>query len=364
MNDDTFISPLHKMAGTTQSDLWNDSCSIKELEYAIENGAVGATSNPVIVGEVLSKEMHLWKKRICELISEIPSATEDEIAWKLIEEMSIAGAKLLAPVFQKGNGKHGRLSIQTDPKYYRNADLMVKQALHFSSLAPNIIVKIPATRAGIEAIEEATYQGISINATVCFTVAQALSVGSAVEKSLKRRESENMDISRMGPVCTIMVGRLDDWLKVVADRNDIITEPEYLEWAGVAVMKRAYHLFKEHGYRARLLSAATRNHRHWSEFIGGDVVVTLTHQWQKRFNASDIEVIPRMDNPVDDLIIETLLEKFDDFKMAYTKDGLSVDQFDAYGATLRTLRQFISGYEELVDTIRVFMLPNPDINVS
>jgi transaldolase len=237
---------------------------------------------------------------------------------------------------------------------------MVKQALHFSSLAPNIIVKIPATRAGIEAIEEATYRGISINATVCFTVSQALAVGAAVEKSLNRRESENKDISKMGPVCTIMVGRLDDWLKVVANKRDIITEPEYLEWAGVAVMKRAYRLFKERRYTTRLLSAATRNHRHWSEFIGGDVVVTLTQQWQKRFNSSDIEVIPRMDNPVDEQIIEALLEKFHDFRMAYTDNGMSINEFDAYGATRRTLRQFLSGYDELTHIIRGLMLPDPD----
>ena len=62
----------------------------------------------------------------------------------------------------------------------------------------------------------------------------------------------------MGPVCTIMVGRLDDWLKVVANRDDIVTEPEYLEWAGVAAMKKAYEIYKQRGYRLRLLSAPGR----------------------------------------------------------------------------------------------------------
>ena len=48
----------------------------------------------------------------------------------------------------------------------------------------------------------------------------------------------------MGPVCTIMGGRLDDWLKVVAEKQDIILEPGYLEWAGVAVFKKAYKIFQ------------------------------------------------------------------------------------------------------------------------
>lgn len=361
MNTQAYKSPLHKMVCTTDTDLWNDSCSVEELKYAIQHGAVGATSNPVIVGEVLAKEMHLWRDRVKQIIEEMSTATEDEITWKIVEELSVKGAGLLEPVFNSGDGKQGRLSIQTDPKYYRDTQRMVQQAVYFNSLAPNIIVKIPVTSAGIEAIEEATYQGASINATVCFSVPQCIAVAEAVEKGLKRRKEENKDISRMGPVCTIMVGRLDDWLKSLANREDIITEPNYFEWAGVAVMKEAYRIFKERGYTARLLSAATRNHMHWSEFIGGDVIVTLTYQWQKRFNASNVEIVPRMDIPVDPEIIKGLSDKFVDFRLAYAEDGLKIEDFDDFGPNRRTLRQFIDGYQRLVQTIRDFMIPNPDV---
>ncbi|MEJ2730086.1 MAG: transaldolase family protein [Deltaproteobacteria bacterium] len=352
--------PKLQLTSETNTDIWNDSCSVEDLRYAIENGAVGATANPIIIGEVLGKEMHLWKDKIYQIIDGMPTATEDEIAWKVMEEISVSGAKLLEPIFDRQKGKNGRLSFQTDPKYYRNAKKITEQAVHFSSLAPNMIVKIPVTKAGIEAIEEATYQGVSINATICFTVSQCIAVAEAVEIGFKRREKEGKDISRMGPVCTVMVGRLDDWLKVIANRDNIVTEPAYLEWPGVAVMKKAYQIFKERGYRIRLLSAATRNHMHWSEFIGGDVVVTLTHQWQKRFNASDVEVIPRIDNPVDQKIIEELSRKFMDFRRAYEERGMTMDEFDQFGATRRTLRQFIRGYENFVKIIRDFMLPNPD----
>ena len=362
----TFIqnykSPLHRMVCTTNTVLWNDSCSIEELNYAIDNGAVGATCNPVIVGNVLKKEMHLWKDRIAQIIDEMPEATEDDITWKLIEEMSVKGAEVLKPVFEREKGKNGRLSIQTDPKYYRNVKLIVKQAVHFNSLAPNMIVKIPVTKAGIEAIEETTYQGVSINATVCFTVPQSLAVAEAVERGLKRREKEGKDISRMGPVCTIMVGRVDDWLKVLANRDNIITDPGYLEWAGVAAMKKAYRIYKDRGYRLRLLSAAFRNHMHWSEFIGGDVVISPPYKWQKRYNASDIEVIDRTDTPVDQKIIDELLKKFIDFRRAYEEDGMTIDEFDEFGPTMRTLRQFIGAYEDLASVIRDFMIPNPDVN--
>jgi transaldolase len=224
-----------------------------------------------------------------------------------------------------------------------------------------MIVKIPVTEAGIPAIEEATYRGISINATVSFTLPQCIAVAEAVERGLKRRERRGLEIDTMGPVCTIMVGRLDDWLKVVMEKENISTDPGYLEWAGVAVFKKAYQIFRERGYRTRLLSAAFRNHMHWSEFIGGDVVISPPYSWQKRYNASDIEVIPRIDRPVDREIVGDLLKRFADFRRAYAEDGLSITEFNSFGATRRTLRQFTEACTSLSILVREILIPNPDL---
>jgi transaldolase len=341
-------SPLHQTVTTTATDYWNDSCSLEELAYAIEHGATGATSNPTIVGEVLQKEMGLWRERIAELIAGHPRATEDEVAWLLIEEMAVKASELLV-------GK-GRLSIQTSPKLYRDADRLVEQGLHFAGLAPNMQVKVPATRAGVDAIEELTAHGVNVNATVCFTVPQALAVGAAVERGLERRGGGE----DMTPVCTIMVGRLDDWLEIAAAKAGTLLTPGVVNWAGVACVKRAYAIYRERGFRARLLAAAYRNHLHWSELIGGDIVLTIPYKWQRLFNASDIEVRERFDEPVPEAAVAELAAKVPDFVCAYEPDGLSVDEFDDFGATRRTLRGFIGSYQELVATIRDFMLPDPD----
>jgi len=359
VNQETYKSPLHQMTRSTPTCLWNDSASIEELTYSMQHGAVGATCNPVIVLHVLGKEMRLWKDRIHQLIETMPSATEDQIAWRLVEEISVKGAALLEPVFERHGGKNGRLSIQTDPRLYRDTDALVSQALHFNRLAPNLIVKIPVTKAGVAAIEELTYRGVSINATVSFATSQCIAVAEAVERGLTRRAGEGKDIDTMGPVCTIMVGRLDDWLKTVADRQDIITDPGYLEWAGVATFKKTYKIFQERRYRLRLLSAAFRNHMHWSEFIGGDVVISPPYKWQLRYNASDVEVIPRIDRPVDPKITAELLDKFIDFRRAYDEDGMGIEEFDTFGPTARTLRQFIQASLDLASLIRDFMIPDP-----
>ena len=354
-------SPLHQMTQTTPTCLWNDSAAPDELTYSIGHGAVGATCNPVIALGILKRHMPQWRGRIEALIREMPTATEDEIGWKVVEEMSANGAALLKPIFDAHGGRNGRLSIQTDPRFYRNSRAILEQALRFNQLAPNMIVKIPATRAGVAAMEEATYRGISINATVSFTLPQAIAVAEAVERGLVRREKEGLEIASMGPVCTIMVGRLDDWLKVLLEKNDVCIDPGYLEWAGVAVLKKAYRIYRERGYRLRLLSAAFRNHMHWSEFVGGNVVISPPYSWQVRYNASGIEPVPRMDNPVDPKIVAALTDHFADFGRAYTENGIAVEDFDTFGATLRTLRQFLAAGAELNAVIRDVLVPNPDI---
>jgi transaldolase len=356
----SYKSPLHKMTQTTPTRLWNDSASVEELRYSIEHGAVGATCNPVIVLGVLKKELAVWKPRIEALMREKPAASEDALAWQIVREISVRAAALLQPIFERERGRNGRLSIQTDPRLFRDTAGILAQAEEFSRLAPNMIVKIPATAGGIAAIEEATYRGISINATVCFSLPQCVAVAEAAERGLQRREKEKKEIATMGPVCTIMVGRLDDWLKVLIEKENIAIDPGHVEWAGVAVFKKTYKLFQERGYRIRLLSAAFRNPMHWSELVGGDVVISPPYSWQLRFNQSDIEVKPRIDQPVAPRTVDELYAKFLDFRRAYTENGLALDEFDTFGPTRRTLRQFITACHDLDGVVRDVLLPNPD----
>lgn len=353
-------SPLTTMTQTTPTALWNDSADPRELAQSIEWGAVGATCNPVIAVTCVKADLPRWSARMLKIAAERPTASESQIGWQVVEEISIEAARLLEPAFEKFHGHNGRLSMQTDPRLHRDAVALADQAERFSTLAPNVIVKIPATHKGIAAIEDATARGVSMNVTVSFTVPQAVAAAEAIERGLAAREAAGHDVSHMGPVVTIMVGRLDDWLKVAMDREQISTDPGYLEWAGVAVFKKTYRLFRERGYRLRLLSAAFRNHMHWSEFIGGDVVISPPSSWQKRFVASDITVASRIDTPVDPRIVDDLYRRFPDFRRAYDDGGMSVEEFDAYPATRRTLRQFLAAGAELNQLIRDVMLPNPD----
>ena len=354
------LSPLQQTAATA-TDIWNDSADVEELRYAIEHGAVGATANPTIVHDVWKKDPGRWGRRVRELAAEMPSATELDLCWAIVDEMSAEAAQLLLPAFEKYGGRQGRLSMQTNPTFWRSFQPMLDQGLAFTKVAPNIIVKFPATKTGIAVMEEATYRGVSINATVSFSVAQAVAAAEAVERGLQRRDAEGLRTDDMGPVITIMVGRVEDWLKVLIERDGIVVHPAALAYSGVAVFKRAYRIFQERGFRARLLAAAIRHHLHWSEFVGGDVVITLPGAWQKKFNASAIPIRERMHEPVDADYINELLAAFPDFRRAFQPDGLSLDEFDSFPPTVRTLRAFIASYHELLAAVTDAQLPNPDV---
>jgi transaldolase len=357
----TSSTPLGATVATSPTDIWNDSCAVDELEYALSYGAVGATANPTIVHDVWKKDPAHWRERVRAIAADHPAWTEVELAWAIVEEMSLAGAALLMPTFERFAGRKGRLSIQTNPTFWRTPDRMLEQAVHFDSLAPNIIVKLPATAIGVQVMEAATYAGVSVNCTVSFSVAQALAAGAAIERGLERRDAEGLPTEQMGPVVTVMVGRLEDWLRVQTERDGIIADPEVLPWSGVAVFKRAYRIFRDRGYRAVPLAAAIRHHRHWSEFIGGDCIVTLPAIWQRRFQASSVEVRPRMDEPVDPAILDELRARFPDFRRAYEPDGLTPAEFDTFPPSVRTLRQFIGSYHDLLHAVTDAVLPNPDL---
>jgi transaldolase len=354
-------SPLLRMTRETPTQYWNDSCAVEELGYAVERGATGATSNPSIVLEVLKKEAAHWVPRVHELAATNPTWTELDLTWATIEEMAVRGCAVLEPVFDERRGKAGRLSLQLNPANHRHAARMVEQAVRFAELAPNIQVKFPCTAAGVTGMEEATALGISINSTVSFTVPQAIAAAEAVERGLARREAAGEDTASMSPIVTIMIGRLDDWMKVVIERDDLAVHPDAPNWAGIAAFKRAYEIFRERGYRSRLLAAAYRHRLHWTELVGGDVSMTLPHAWQVRFNASGIVPEPRMGIAVDPALIADLAERIPDFRRAYEPDGLTPEEFEGYGSSARTLRAFVKSYHDLQGAIRDLVLPDPDV---
>lgn len=358
MNTQVTPGPLNDATKAFPTVLWNDSSDLDELSQSISFGAVGATCNPQIAYTTLNKHRDVWGDRIRTIAENNPNWDESAIGWQAVKDMSVEAAKLLEPAFRESNGRNGRLSVQTDPRLHRSAEALVAQAEEFHNLADNIVVKIPATKTGIEAIEEATKRGISINVTVSFSVPQAVAAATAIERGLDARKAAGHDVSTMGPVVTIMVGRLDDWLKYVVARDQLFLDYSALEWAGIAATKKAYEIFQERGFTSRLLVAAFRNPYQWAEFQGADMVISPPFKWQKLVNDSDYVVEERMSRPVDPHYIEQL-RRIPDFNRAYDEDGLSIEEFASFGPSARTLRGFLESDNDLDVLVRDIILTAP-----
>jgi transaldolase len=339
------------------ADWWNDSGAPHELAEAVGLGAVGGTSNPVIVSQAVKANPTLCNPVIDRLLAECPHDTEDDIAWKLIHTLARESAAKLKPVYDATKGAKGFLSVQISPKFYPNKELMISQAVQLAGLAPNIAIKAPATEAGIAAMEEMTARGIRINATVSFTVPQALAVSAAIARGLKRAWAAGHDADRIRPYITLMIGRVDDQLKRVAEAQKIAVTPGVIEWAGIAVFKRAHRIFKERALPGTLLAAAYRHEGHWSQIIGREVLQTVPYAWWTKFNTSSTEPKLTLETPVDAAIIAELRAKFPDFVRAYDEDGMKPSEFIRYGATVHTLNQFLGGYADLLAQVRARMLP-------
>jgi transaldolase len=338
------------------ADFWNDSCDPRELGEAVAEGATGATSNPVIVYTALKGDPKTWVPVLDALISDFPLGTEEDLAWKLIEAIGVRAAALLHPTWERTGGRKGYLSMQVNPKLYRDAARMAEHGRALAGLAPNIAIKVPATAAGLQAAEDLVADGINVNATVSFTVPQALAVAAAFERGLKRARARGADMDRLHPYATLMVGRLDDHLQRVMAKEGVSIDPGYLHWAGIAVMKKVVRLFRERGHAAIPLTAAYRHHLHWSALLGPGIIHTMPYAWWTQYNRSEIEVEATLDRPVEPRVLETLQRRFPDFRRAYDEDGMAPDDFVRYGATVATLNQFIGGYHDLLGFVRERML--------
>lgn len=349
---------ISRMAQMTAlgADWWNDSGVPSELGEAVALGAVGGTSNPVIVSQTAKAHPQLCLPILERLMRDHPHDTEDDLAWKLIHELGRASAKQLLPVYEATKGVKGFLSMQVNPKFYPNRDLMVAQAVQLAALAPNIAIKAPANEAGIAAMEEMTARGVRVNATVSFSVAQALAVSAALERGLKRARAAGLAADTIRPYITLMIGRVDDQLKRAAEAGGITTTPGLIDWAGIAVFKHAHRIFRASGRPGVLLAAAYRHEGHWSQIIGREVLQTVPYTWWTKFNVSATAPRLTIDEPVDGAILAELRAKFPDFTRAHDTDGLAPAEFIRYGATVHTLQQFLGGYADLVAFVRSAMV--------
>jgi transaldolase len=223
-------------------------------------------------------------------------------------------------------------------------------AKRFHSWAPNIAVKLPATTAGLDVLEDCAAEGISTAATVSFTVPQALAIAERHRAGSARAQAKGIKPGKCFAV--IMIGRLDDYLREIAHDNQANVSEQDIRQSGIAVTKRAYSIYKERGYDAVLLVAALRGSYHLTELAGADLIMSI-HPTPQSFFCGDQDHPreARIGVPVAHDVIERL-RTLPEFVRAYEPDGMTPNEFVTYGVTQRTLCQFAEVGWKLMESFK------------
>jgi transaldolase len=240
------MTPLHQLAEQGQS-VWIDYLSRTfvqggDLEGLIRDGVVGVTSNPTIFQGAIA-EGDAYDEQIKEL-----TATESEpkeIFLALARDDIRAACDLLRQVSDEGNGKDGWVSLEVDPNLAHDTQATIEEAARLHALVdrPNVLIKIPATREGLPAIEETIAAGIPVNVTLIFSLERHREVAEAYIRGLERLVDGGGDASKVASVASFFVSRVD----TEADRrlDEIGGHDELKGTLAIANAKLAYASYQE-----------------------------------------------------------------------------------------------------------------------
>jgi transaldolase len=344
MPNDTYLSWVIR---NTRTRWWHDSADPAELQLGLERGAVGVTTNPYLSNLAAAKNRKAWAGEIDEVLSrKLPAEAKAEALMRIA--VTRAAAKLV-PAFEQSGGAMGYVCAQVNPSRAGDREAMAAMARRFHAWAPNIAVKLPATAAGLEVLEDCVAQGITATATVSFTLPQVVAVAQQCRRGVERARATGVKPGKCFAV--IMIGRLDDYLREVAHDSEAGLSETDIRQAGLAVTKRAYRLYQERGYEAVLLVAALRGDYHLTELAGADLVMSIAPAYQHVFVSQDFAREERIEKEIPRDVLDRL-RRLPEFVRAYEPDGMAPQEFIACGVTQRTLSQFIEAGWRLLESFQ------------
>jgi transaldolase/glucose-6-phosphate isomerase len=207
------MNSIQKLTSLGQS-LWYDNIQRKLLENGdlkamIERGDVrGVTSNPTIFNNAIAKS-HDYDSALTPLAWAGWDA--ERIFWQLAVEDIKEACQLFMPLYERTDGADGYVSIEVSPYLANDTDKTIAQAKHLWGIVnqPNLMIKIPATKAGIPAVRKTIATGINVNITLIFSLARYAEVMDAYLSGLEDRLLAGGDIESIHSVASFFVSRVD-----------------------------------------------------------------------------------------------------------------------------------------------------------
>ena len=352
-------TPLHQLAENGQS-VWIDFLSRAllrggELARMVREDAVtGVTSNPTIFAKALS-DGDAYDEQIGTSEGDAMS-----VFFALAMRDVTTACDLLRPISERTEAGDGYVSIEVDPNLAHDTEGTIAQATHFHEAIdrPNLLVKIPATDAGVPAIEEMTARGYAINVTLIFSLTRHHQVAEAYLRGLERLVASGGDPGRVHSVASFFVSRVDS----ETDRRLAETGREDLKGRlGIANAKLAYQqykaLFRGERWDDLALRGATAQRCLWAstsvkdpslrdtlyveELIGPETISTMPEETIRAFQAHG-RVEPRLEVDLDEA------------QYLFNKLYAAGVDYDEVVATLERegIEKFVASVERLQDHIR------------
>lgn len=326
---------LQWLTSQTPTKFWHDSAIPAEIDAAIENGALGVTTNPVLTYKTLQAVPQFWQPMVDKID---PALTPAEHAEALLQMVATYAAGKFTEVFEQTKGQHGYALGQLDPNICNDSEKMIAQGLRYASWAENISVKTPSIMSALPLVEELASRGIAVCTTLNFSVSQAMSVCDAYMKGRKKAEAAGIAPK---PIFVVQQGgRLDEYLVETAKDSGLGLDPAILQNAGNAVCKKVYGLIKERGIPAVVMPAGLRGVHHLTSMAGADMTFSLQARIQQMSIEADPERICHIDEKIPEDIMDQLF-KHPEFIRAYEEGALKPEEFLTFGVTQKTLSQFL-----------------------
>ncbi|MFB7994566.1 transaldolase [Streptomyces sp. NPDC056002] len=248
-NADSTVTPLKSLAGEGVS-IWLDDLSRKRIESGnlaelIENShVVGVTTNPSIFQAAIGSGEG-YEEQLADLATR--GVTVDEAVRMMTTADVRAAADILRPVYDATQGRDGRVSIEVDPRLAHDTAATVAEAKQLSWLVdrPNVMIKIPATKAGLPAITEVIGLGISVNVTLIFSLERYRAVMDAYLAGLEKAQAAGIDLAGIHSVASFFVSRVDAEIDKRLDQVGTDEAKSLKGKAALANARLAYEAYEE-----------------------------------------------------------------------------------------------------------------------
>jgi transaldolase len=342
MND--YFKRVFELTGTK---FWINNVTRDEARLALEAGAKGCTQNPSYTWKMLThpSEQEYARQLLGESLKE--SESDNEVECILQRKLVKGIADIFLPLYESSHGEYGYVSIQGDPIHEEDPEVIIHEGRLNREMGPNVMIKIPATKAGLAAMDVLISENTPINATEVMGLSQALDICRMYERiSAKTGKHPKIYYS-------LITGIYDEYLAKWVKDHQIDISPDMLYMAGLAIAKKTYQITKTNWPDIGFIGGGVRGLQHFTEMVGADVCITMNWQGQaEELLKLNQPVVSRFFNPVPELYTDELMDKVSEFTRAYRMNGMEVHEYEEYGPVEYFRHMFIEAWENALETIR------------